>query len=184
MLSTSQLHNLKEAAKCAHDCELITHIPAELILAQWVIESGWGQHSPGNNCFGIKKFPGCGGTQLLSTTEYFTREEKDSWMAQSPGRYAELQNGLPSNVGRQKYKVTDWFATFNSLVDCFKKRASLFQSQPYYTYLAQYDLDKDLVKLTRSVAKVYATDPNYANELLQIMGLVEVQEALRENRSK
>jgi hypothetical protein len=50
----------------------------ELVAAQWALESGWGQHMPGNNAFGLK-----GAGQLLDTIEVENGEEvavKDSFL--------------------------------------------------------------------------------------------------------
>lgn len=42
-----------------------TGLDPNVVLAQSALESGWGQHAPGNNMFGIK-----GGNNNLSTSEY------------------------------------------------------------------------------------------------------------------
>ena len=45
-------------------------IPALLTLAQAALESGWGEHAPGNNFFGIKAgTKWTGPTQTLMTSE-------------------------------------------------------------------------------------------------------------------
>ena len=69
MLAPLQLLRLKQAAHDAVICEIGTRLPAELTVAQWALESGWGSHQPGDNCFGIKVYDGCFGVQSLQTIE-------------------------------------------------------------------------------------------------------------------
>jgi len=38
-------------------------------VAQWTLERNWGSHQSGNNCFGIKEYPGCYAVQMLETEE-------------------------------------------------------------------------------------------------------------------
>jgi len=69
MLTPEKQANLNAAAAAAVRSEAHTAMPAIVTLAQWVEESGWGIHAPGNNCFGIKSYPGCWGKQSLLTCE-------------------------------------------------------------------------------------------------------------------
>ncbi len=180
MLSTQQLNNLRSAAQEAVLCESSTGIPCELILSQWAEESGWGNHAPGNNCFGIKQYPGCYGTQLLTTVEWLSDKELAAWLNHMEGRTAEKING--TNNGRQKYQAKDWFATFDTLASCFIKRASLFNIGHYAPISAQYRQDKNLVGLIMGISKLYATDPNYGTEIIKITSMNEVVTALQTAR--
>ncbi len=180
MLNTSQLNNLHAAAIEALKCEQATGIPCELILSQWAEESGWGAHSPGNNCFGIKQYPGCFGTQLLPSMEWLTDRELASWLNHIPGRTAEKSNGMVG--GRQQYKVHDVFATFQDLSSCFIKRASLFNIGHYAPMSAQFKVDGNLVGLVQGISKLYATDPNYSAEILKIASMPEVVSTIKQVR--
>lgn len=182
MLTIQQLNNLRVAAGQANKCEKATGVPCELTLAQWVLESGWGQHAPGNNCFGIKEYPNCFGTQLLFTTEFFTEEEKENWLTRRVGRTAAVENATPNSVGRMRYKAQDWFASFQTLADCFTKRATLFTKLPYKPFMDQYLQDRNLVSLIQGIAPHYATDPDYAKQILSISSIREVQDAIKESR--
>jgi hypothetical protein len=83
-------------------------------MGQAILESGWLDHAPGNNCFGIKSYNGEYGRQLLSTTEWFTDAELKRFLALGDGRTAQLADPVAParHDGRRKYRVQDWFATF------------------------------------------------------------------------
>ncbi len=152
MLSSAQLSQLEHAVACSAQCEQTTKVPALLTVAQWALESRWGVHQPGNNCFGIKAYGGCFGVQLLSTFE--------------------VVNGVRTAVNRE-------FAVFPSLAACFEKHASLLTSgKVYASAWAHYLETQALETLIRNVAAIYATDPNYAAILLKIIAMPEVKAAL------
>ena len=152
MLSPAQMSQLEHAAACSAQCEQITQLPALLTVAQWALESRWGAHQPGNNCFGIKAYAGCFGIQLLSTFE--------------------VVNGVRTAVNRE-------FAIFPSLAACFEKHASLLTgSSRYANAWARYVQTHDREALIRDIAPIYATDPNYAMTLLKILAMPEVKAAL------
>ncbi|HEX4164299.1 MAG TPA: glucosaminidase domain-containing protein [Bryobacteraceae bacterium] len=151
MLSPLQLGALKRAAASAVLCERATKIPAELTVAQWALESGWGAHQPGNNCFGIKAYPGCFGIQSLETVEF---------------------------VGGVRRVLLQPFATFPSLDACFAEHASLFSRAPYQKIFAAQSANPNLTRLISQVSAVYATDPNYSTLLLEIISMPAVTGAL------
>ena len=157
MLSATQLLRLKQAAHDALFCEADTKLPAELTIAQWALESGWGEHQPGNNCFGIKAYEGCYGIQSLLTTEV---------------------------IGGNSEKVYRDFATFPSLTECFRKHAQLITAErPYAAAWSQYLQSKNVENLVRRIAPIYATALNYADRLLAIVHMEAVISTLAEFRS-
>ncbi len=157
MLSPVQQSALTQAASASVSCEQTTGLPAELTLAQWALESKWGLHQPGNNCFGIKAYSGCFGVQPLETVEIVAGV-----------RVSMIQN----------------FAAFPSLEACFDKHANLLAGgKLYLSPWTQYLKTKDLDSLIRQVASIYATDPNYSKILLQIIAMPEVQAALAKARA-
>src|SRR5437660_12429141 len=89
MLDT-QKANLGRIAEAAVASERSTGCPAELQAAQCILETGWLNHAPGNNCFGIKFYAGAFGRQLLHTREWFTNTEAARFLALGDGRTAEL----------------------------------------------------------------------------------------------
>lgn len=184
MLTIQQLNNLRDASTHAFKCEVATGIPSEMTLAQWALESAWGAHAPGNNCFGIKANPlSHQGVQLLRTREYFTTKEKDEWLIGLQGRTAELEDATFNKHGQQRYVCQDWFATFPSLAHCFIKRADLFKTPRYLEYFTKFKHDANLVSFVQHIAPIYATDPDYAQKVLQIASMPEVRSAVKEARA-
>lgn len=152
MLNPTQLKALDDAAGQALACEKATGCPAALTVGQWALESGWGKYSPGNNCFGIKFYSGAYGMQKLATHEYV--------------RGKEYENNLV-------------FATFESLEKCFEKHTELLTSgAPYRMVWARYLVSKDPEQLVRDMAPIYATDPHYADSVLAVMHMADVQAAI------
>jgi flagellum-specific peptidoglycan hydrolase FlgJ len=153
-LSQTQLTSLIAAAAAAVFCERDCGLPAELTVAQWADESGWGKHQPGNNCFGIKAKRG----QTLQTTEYRHGSETPN---------TEI----------------DTFEVFPDLEACFDRHAELITTcRPYAPAWSQFLKDKKLGPFIERVAKSYATDPNYALKLKKILVMPEVVNAIRDAR--
>lgn len=144
--------HLYEAAK---KVEAETGIPALFQLAQAILESGWdlqpivvdGVNS--YNIFGIKWYEGCGYPYVTALTK-------------------EYANGKWVTI-KAKFKK------YSSFDECFRDHANLLQKSLYKTALDKFKKDGDLVAYVNSVSKVYATDPNYAKKILNIMdSLMEV----------
>src|SRR6478672_2840811 len=88
-MSETQRTNLGRIAEAAVASEQSTGCPAELQAAQCILETGWLNHAPGNNCFGIKSYAGAFGRQLLHTREWFTDAELARFLTSADGRTAE-----------------------------------------------------------------------------------------------
>jgi flagellum-specific peptidoglycan hydrolase FlgJ len=177
---------IKQLAEAAVHCELLTPTcPGEIPMGQAALESGWLDHAPNYNCFGIKSYKNEYGRQLLFTKEWFTDKELKYFLGLGDSRTANLVDPSvpPRQDGRRKYKVQDWFATFACLGDCFAKRAQLFSAGRYAPIAAAYAIDKKLEKCVRSFSPIYATDPHYADTLLQIINQSDIQMALKTARS-
>ncbi|HEX4749795.1 MAG TPA: glucosaminidase domain-containing protein [Bryobacteraceae bacterium] len=152
MQSQVDLERLEAAALQAVACEKNMGVPAELTVAQWALESGWGAHQPGNNCFGIKAYPGCYGVQCLTTYE--------------------VVNGITRFVDRE-------FATFASLTDCFSKHATLIcEGKLYEQAWQQYKASGNVLALIQCIAPIYSTAPNYASLLMDILAMPEITSAI------
>ena len=180
-LNTNQLIALKSTVPEALICESDTSVPAESTIAQWALETGWNAHTPGNNCFGIKDYKDSFGRQLLWASEWFTDEELAQFV-EVAGRTAAFDPTAPPRNGRKKYRCQDWFAAFKDLSDCFTKRAELFQTGVYAPILEQYKTDHDLNRFVAGIAQHYATDPRYANSVMYIISMPEVQSAIADGR--
>ena len=136
--------------QAAIEAQRKTGVPASLTLAQALIESGAGQSSLAatyNNYFGIKG-SGTAGSVSLPTTEYV--------------------NGSPITVNAD-------FAVYNNAEESFEAHGQLIAGThpgwtPYYAVpWAQYQQDHDAYALARGIAHIYATDPNYAETITNVM---------------
>jgi flagellar protein FlgJ len=171
---------LPQIARAAVDAEKVTGCPAEVVAAQCILESGWLKFAPGNNCFGIKAYSGCHGTQLLNTTEWFTLAEVGRFLALGGGRTAVLKHPeVPARKdGRREYAVKDLFATFLTLGNCFAKRSAMWDKGPYQKAADTYKADKNLAGFVASMGRVYATDPHYAETVLSLIHQSNVAQAI------
>ena len=150
---------LNEVARIAVDLESQTGCPAQLLIAQWALESKWGAKPAGNaNFFGVKKSD---------------RHEKCSTVSTR-----EVVNG--------KSIVQDLeFADYDSLDDSCKDYAWLItQGAPYHQAWAQYQKDRNLHGLIAAVAGKYATDPQYAFLAATIAGQSNVAQAIAAARQE
>jgi flagellum-specific peptidoglycan hydrolase FlgJ len=157
MPSQKQLDALTEFASAAVRSERLYGIPAELTVAQAILESGWGTKMPGNNCFGIKA-----NSRVHDSVAVKTHEVIDG--------VSEAE--------------TDEFAAYASLDPCFEDHAILLsQRSPYDVMLTKFQQTENLPVYVEEVATKYATDPNYAKTLLSIISMRSVQDALRVARA-
>jgi flagellum-specific peptidoglycan hydrolase FlgJ len=129
---------LNEVARIAVRLEQDTACPAQLLIAQWAIESKWGAKPVGHaNYFGIKR--AARHTQWCTVT---TRE---------------VVNGKSVTENLE-------FADYDSLADSCRDYAWLITSgAPYEAAWGRYVSDRNLGGLIVAVAHVYATDPGYAH---------------------
>ena len=152
MLTSQQLPRLAAAALAACLCEKATGLPAEITVAQWALESGWGASAPANNCFGIKSL---------------------SWL-----RKHRPSPRWSISTGEQERRVLE-FAAFDSIADCFEYHARLItEGKSYAKAWASYLGSRDLQALIADLATIYATDPAYADKLRSILAMAQVETAL------
>lgn len=125
-----------------------TGVPAELILAQAALETGWGKHEiptadGGNshNLFGIK----AGSRWQGATTDIVT---------------TEYVNGRP-------IKQTDTFRVYASFEDAFTDYARLIGDNPRYAGVVTAPDAKAAAQALQKGG--YATDPAYADKLVAVM---------------
>jgi len=148
---------LKEVSAIAVALEAQTGCPAQLLIAQWALESEWGAKPAGNNnFFGIKKSDR---HKLCCTVA--TREVVDG-------------KSIVQNLQ---------FADYDSLEDSCRDYAWLITNgAPYRAAWQQYLNDRDLHTLTAAVARVYATDPDYTRLTAAIASQENVVQAIAEAR--
>lgn len=144
------------------EAETGLHYRANLSQAAW--ESGWNEHAPGNNLFGVKDSDGINGNeQLLTTTEY-----SKSKTLKSP----VIISITWDNVRKLwKYRIKDWFRKYPDVSEVFTEHAKWFSSRPRYAKAWSVRHDPD--KFFEEIAKAgYATDPDYARNLSRVNQLI------------
>lgn len=139
-------------------------------IAQAGLESGWGEHAPGNNYFGVTKgSKWTGKTQLLRTTECFYTDNKKFI---PPECVISIK---PSPDGKYYiYTVRRLFKVYDSISDCFKDHFELFK-KPCYSDAWQYRHDP--VEFTKhiqdSIKGKYATSVKYVDKMINAIDMVK-----------
>jgi flagellum-specific peptidoglycan hydrolase FlgJ len=176
------MKSIAEAAVAAEN----PRCPAELLLAQCAIESGWLKKSlPGWNCFGMKSAHPGGREALSATSEWFTEAEARHFLEAREGRSAHLVRGVSAKPnGRCLYACRDWFMVFDSLADAFRVRAGGFTGGRYAPHVIAYQKDRDLERFIRGIGPIFATDPRYSESVLSIIRMPQVKAAIAAARSK
>jgi len=150
-----------------------TGIAAEAILAQAALESGWGEHAPGNMFFGVKDTDGINGNeQLITTTEYSRRMDL---------KFPQILKVEPTTINGQKYfkyLVKDYFRKFNTPAECFTHHGEFFKKNSRYAKALA--VKSDPYKFIEEIAKAgYATAPDYAKVLCQIVEVIKRQKSYK-----
>ena len=150
---------LQEVARIAVALEAQTGCPAQLLIAQWAVESMWGAKPVGHaNYFGIKMAQRHAMCCTVTTTEV---------------------------VDGERVKMDHAFADYPSLAESCKDFAWLItQGSPYKAAWAMYLAGRDLHGLIAAVAGTYATDPHYASIVSQIAGQANVVQAVAAGRQE
>jgi flagellar protein FlgJ len=139
----------RKMAQHAEAASRATGIPANLMLGQAALESGWGKRElrgadgiASNNLFGIKATGNWSGKVVEAvTTEYV--------------------NGI-------KQKRIEKFRAYDSYADSFKDFANLMRNTPRYeNVMANLDNVQGYAKAMQKAG--YATDPNYAEKLTNVI---------------
>ncbi len=129
-----------------------TGMPANYMLGQAALETGWGRKeikgadgAPSHNLFGIKATGGWKGKVVETvTTEYI--------------------DGI-------KQKRVEKFRAYDSYADSFKDFANLIQNNPrYQSVMANVDSINGYARALQNSG--YATDPNYASKLASVINKV------------
>jgi flagellum-specific peptidoglycan hydrolase FlgJ len=150
---------LREVARIAVALEAQTGCPAQLLIAQWALESKWGAQPSGRaNYFGMKREARHAQSCLVATHE--------------------VVNG--------KSVIQDLqFADYDSIEDSCRDYAWLItQGAPYRVAWERYQNDHDLQALIAAVASTYATDPSYAHLAAAIAGQTNVAQAIAAARQE
>lgn len=112
-------------------------------LAQWAIESDYGKVQSGkNNFFGVKATP-----EQISAKQATVRWTKEYW-------------------GGEYHVVEQWFADYPDEQGSFDAHAKLLSFSPFYVEAQHATNVHDYVV---AMAKHYATAPNYAEVILNLI---------------
>jgi flagellum-specific peptidoglycan hydrolase FlgJ len=118
--------------------ELGGKIPPEAILSQWALESGWGNALGGKfNYFGIKATGQTnaywkGEKNLAETSEYFTEQELQNFLAKDSNRKVVRVVGPdPNRPGKTHYRVMDWFRSYQTIGDAVNDKIRVLKMGPY-----------------------------------------------------
>lgn len=125
-------------------------VPAEAIVAQAALETGWGRHvprhadgTPSYNFFGIKADVSWKGARLTKSTH--------------------------EHLGGRMQSVSADFRSYGSIGEAFDDYARFLQTNPRYADALREGADgKGFVRGLQEAG--YATDPAYADKLLKLMG--------------
>jgi flagellum-specific peptidoglycan hydrolase FlgJ len=144
---------LDDIARIAVTLEAETGLPAQVLIAQWALESEWGAKPAGHaNYFGIKK----------------------------AARHEKCCTVTTHEVVKGKSVVLDLeFADYDSLdASCRDYAWLITNGQPYREAWQQYQRDKNVNNLVFGIAQTYATGLQYAQLATQIARQTNVAEAI------
>ena len=147
----------------AKQSEQVTGIHYAFTLAQAALESGWGEHAPEYNFFGVKSFKETDHRQLMRTTEYSTRNDLV---------FPELISLSQTASGKWKYVVMDWFMAYDSPEQSFTDHSNfILRNKRYQKALLAKEFP---YAFAHAIAEAgYATDPDYDNKLCSIIKRIE-----------
>jgi flagellum-specific peptidoglycan hydrolase FlgJ len=156
-MTGNQEQRLREIAAIAVRIEDEMGLPAQMLIAQWAIESQWGARPAGQaNYFGIKA---ADRHKLCCTVA--TREV----------------------IGGNPVRQTLQFADYDSLdASCRDYAWLITQGAPYRQAWLDFQQAGGVASLARKIAGVYATDPGYARLLERIASQANVLDAIAQAR--
>jgi flagellar protein FlgJ len=146
MATPEQLGRLKAVVPAAQAAEAQYGVPASVTLAQWVLESAWGQSklaTQANNCFGVK-------AEHLNV----------------PGSYAEFPT-MEYMFGVKKL-VLAGFEKYANAEASFEDHAKLLHDAPRYVPAMKAAKSPQAFALMLQKCG-YSTNPNYGTALIELM---------------
>ena len=180
---------LADIAQAAVALEHRIKYPARLLIAQWAVESSWGERQSGeHNYFGItfnperhQQYRVCRTTEEMTEpqiAELLRHEERIT------GIRPVLHSKMPMGNGRFRISVDRAFASYGSLDEALADKTSLIMNAPRYRDAFQsYLLSGDVERLISSIAKAgYATAGGYADLLQRVSRQSNVIAAIRRAR--
>lgn len=132
----------------AKETAKLLRVSPEAIVAQAALESGWGGSAIGFNLFGIKAGSSWKGKKKLVTTQ-------------------EVING-------ERITIDDWFRDYDSYEESIKDHFQFLRDNSRYANIfdpKQNTSDEAYFRLLQKDG--YATDPNYADSLMNMLASVK-----------
>lgn len=167
-----------EVVSAAQSAEKMTGCFACITLSQWAQESGYGKYlSADNNPFGIKWYQGCKYPfRNSSTKEWVLKGTKEDL-----NEVAMMKGVMPTDADYHEHPetkmlgryitITAKFISFPTLEIAFDYHGALIVStnpkSPYHD--AQAALKLGWKPFLIAMARVYATDPHYADHLISLI---------------
>ncbi len=159
--TTSNLSNVqrfvKRFAKDAIEAEGSSGLPAEAMMAQAALETGWGGHIlKGKN-------PETGKT--VTSNNLFNIKQGSSWQ----GAIVTRRVHEYTKDTKEKYYVVSAFRRYETFQESFEDYARLIRSLSRYTDAVHAAAEGNVDAYLRAVQDGgYATDPKYANKCIGI----------------
>jgi Mannosyl-glycoprotein endo-beta-N-acetylglucosaminidase len=174
---------LDDVAAIAAKIEGESGFPAEAMVAQWAIESEWGQKPVcTNNYFGIKLAARHQSGCSHETTELMSERRIAIWNEDHPDHL--ITKGQKYREGYY-VQVNQKFADYHSLEESCRDYATLITTVPIYAEAwHSYQNSKDVRSLLRGLAGIYWTDPEYVSKALAVMAQLDVKESLTYARNR
>ena len=159
--------------------DIYNEVPWQVTMAQAALETGWGKNEMidiytgkrSNNLFGIKYF---GETQndneyvRVWTTEVIREEKLEYWKEEHAkwAKNGEELRQISQKGGKIEIKVIQPFKVFETPSESIVEHSKVLEDS-YYEEAKKYKDNPYLY--TKEIASMYATDPQYADKLIQII---------------
>jgi len=161
----------------ARQTEAKTGIPAEIILSQAALESGWGKSAPGNMFFGVKDIDGVNGNEQLLTTFEFSKRANLSEKEIGLVSITKVEPVVINGVKFFKYIGKAYFRKYNTPEESFTHHAQVFLKPRYAKALSvKDDAEQFFIEVQ---AAGYAQSPTYADTLIAV--LKSIRAAMKTN---
>lgn len=125
----------------ARECKSRFGVPVSVTLAQAVLETGWGKDVEGNNLFGVKADASWHGPVVMVDTHEFIKGTKTP--------------------------LVDKFRLYKSWDDSVRDHAQFIKNNPRYAPCFKETTGEGWARALQAAG--YATDPDYADNLIAVM---------------
>lgn len=154
-------------------CQQKTGIHPLATLAQAAVESGWGEHAPGNMYFGQKDFDGLNGNEQLITTFEYNKSATLTPKQIGLETIDSIKPVLIQGVKFFKYSGKSYFRKYETPSDCFVDHCEFILKNKRYKKALEVK-DDPYAFIDALAAAGYAQSPDYASLLKQIARSLEM----------